>query len=139
MEKKYFTERKFLIIFIGMAVFMLISAAVFPVLFPYEIAWMVSVVYVFMALMSLVVIMMYGFYPVIGSRTLTLRHILFHFMDKEYRFSDMHSAAVFSENYGCKITIKMKDGRIMSKFIRTSRTQLDELRCDLTERGIKVQ
>lgn len=132
MERKYFTEKKFLIIFVCMAVLLLIVAAIFPMYFPSDFAWVDFVAYVLPALMSLVLVIMLGFYPVIGSRSLTLRHILFHFMDKDYRFCDICHAAAYSENYGCRITIKMKDGRVMSKFIRTSRTQLDELNKELS-------
>lgn len=132
MEKKYFTEKKYLIILMGTAVSQLICAAIFPKFFLDDVLWVLfSVGCVFMALMSFVLIIMLCFYPVIDSRSLVLRHILFHFMDKEYRFSDIRRAAVFVEKVGCRITIKMKDGRVMSKFICTSYTQLDELNKEL--------
>lgn len=132
MEKKYFTEKKLMIICSCMTVAMLVCAAVLPMMFPDEMLWVASSIYVFVALLPLVVIALHGFYPVVGARTLIFRHSLFRSLEKEFRFSDISRATAFSERYGSRITMQMKDGRIRSIFIRTSSTQLNELNKELS-------
>lgn len=132
MEKKYFTEKKLLVICACLAVFALVCAAVFTMFFHDDMSWMVSVAYVFAALMCFVLTIMHGYYPVVGSRTLILRHIIFRSLEKECRFSDMRQAAAFPEKYGSRISVRMKDGRVVSRFIRTSSSQLDDLNKELS-------
>jgi len=141
MEKKYFAERSKLML-PAVSLILLLFLIVYPFIFGVEMLWVIWLAVPFFIIGAGFIFKRMFYYPVFSEDTLLLKHALVKSWTRDFKYSDIHYAAVseLSKRDGTYLELSLEfldeTEPVSFGLFLTATSQMDELKAELASHGI---